>query len=234
MRPKTPEPLTLDQMLVRLHDILAPVENYLEVRGSVVLNGRDRAPTADEYFSCESCERPTLDLALIDDHSRLFEDALRDFVYVQRYAGPHTVVVFSGIFPRSQDLAWRHPVPEDYPGGAWAGDVFKIPFILGTFQPRLHLIPVDVAPAGALIVTGLDRSDVTLDRQFDRIVKEYHHGHYEGPVNPITGDNQRHWNHAPDSILGRHNAVSTHAALAVVTEMVERGELAKGKPQVGR
>jgi hypothetical protein len=221
-------------MLVRLHDILAPVENYLEVRGSVLLNGRDRSQSADEYFNCESCERPVIDLAFIDDQSRLFEDALRDFVYIQRYASPHTVVVFSGVFPRSQDVAWRHPVPDDYQGGAWVGDVFKIPYILAAYQPRLHLIQVDVAPAGALIVTGLDRADVTLDRQYEKIVKEYHHGRYEAAVNPVTGESTRHWNYAPDFTLERLGAVSTHAALDAVADLVERGELARGKSRAER
>lgn len=236
--------LTRHGLLAELHRVLAPVETYVEVgvevgvslalaTGAGVAIGIDPLATvapentrdnqrvfnqsADEYWGCESCERPIVDFAFIDG-SHLFEDALRDFVYIQRHAGPHSVVVFDDVLPYSQDIAWRHRPPGD-----WTGDVFKIPFILGRFQPRLRQILVDVAPTGALIVTGLDPADVTLDRQYDAIVEEFHHGHYG------AGAAMRHWNLVPASVLARENAIPGREAVEAIRAMVAAGELRKGK-----
>jgi hypothetical protein len=250
MKPQAPPDMSRYQLLAALHETLAPVETYLEVGvqfgpslalaeaagvaygidpNPMVLpehvrrNQRVRAETSEQFFTCESCERPVIDFAFIDG-SHLFEDALRDFVHIQRHSGPHTVVVFDDVLPYSQDIAWRHQPPGD-----WTGDVFKLPYILNQYQPTLAQILCDVSPTGALIVTGLDPRDTALDRQFEKIVDHYHHGQYRAAPDDVTGSPWRHWNNVPAEVLARTGAVSGHEAVAKIAGMVKRGELAKGK-----
>lgn len=250
MNPKPPPALTRYQLLAELHGVLAPVETYLEVGvqtgASLALaeaagvaygldpwpslqqqfirnNQRVHAETSDQFWGCESCERPTVDFAFIDG-SHLFEDALRDFIHIQEHAGPHTVVVFDDVLPYNQDIAWRTQPPGD-----WTGDVFKLPYILARYQRSLDQILVDVSPTGALIVTGLDPRDVNLRRQFEKIVEEYHHGTYEVPVDEVTGESRRHWNLAPVEVLTRAGAVDGWTAVRRIESMVKSGELSKGK-----
>jgi hypothetical protein len=226
-----PPQLTRHQFLARLHEIVKP-QTYLEVGvqtgGSLALaeaagvaigidphldhfaqqfrrpNQRLFEQTADDYFGCMSCERPTIDLAFIDG-SHLFEDALRDFIYVQRHSGPDTIVVFDDVLPYSQDIAWRVQPPGD-----WTGDVFKIPAVLAEYQPDLDLRLVDVAPTGALVVTGLNVNDVTLGKKYDRIAADWHARHY-----------------VPDEILARTNAAQPDKVLADIA--AELAQTRKGK-----
>lgn len=224
---KIPPPplLTRHQFLATLHTQLAPVAVYLEVGvqtgASIALaadagvaigidpelglfhqehrrdNQRLYAQTSDQYFGCESCERHTIDIGFIDG-SHLFEDALRDFIYMERHAGSATVVVFDDVAPYSQDIAWRVQPPGD-----WTGDVFKIMAILAEYRPDLTQRLVDVTPTGALMVTGLDPRNVVLERHYDKIVAEWLPRH-----------------HVPDDVLNRVGALSPDVALAELADRI--------------
>lgn len=219
MKIPPPPPTSRYQFLAALHQQLAPLEVYLEVGvqtgASLVLaeaagraigidpdlawvrqehrrdNQKLYGQTSDQYFGCESCERPTIGLGFIDG-SHLFEDALRDLIYIERHAGPATVVVFDDVLPYSQDIAWRVQPPGD-----WTGDVFKIMAILDEHRPDLTQRLIDVTPTGALMVTGLDPRNVVLEKRYDSIVAEW---------------TPRH--HVPDAILARVGALSSDDALA--------------------
>lgn len=112
--------------------------------------------TSDQFFA-EAADRrppgtPPYDLAFIDG-MHLVENALRDFIGVERLARPdgRTVAVFDDVLPYSADIAGRTPLPGD-----WTGDVWKINGILNARRPDLTRILVDVAPTGALVVLGLN------------------------------------------------------------------------------
>jgi hypothetical protein len=223
MKPLLSPPMGLDQFLTRLHELIQPevyLETGTEVGGTLALaqgagmaiavsrvadimpvNRRDNqrvfTQTVDEYFGCESCERHPIDLAVIG--SRLFDDALRDLVHVERFAKPNTVVVMPNVLPTSQDMAWRVRPPGD-----WTGDVFKIAAILSEYRPDLTLRLVDVAPTGALVVTGLDPRNVILEKQYDRIVADWLPRHL-----------------VPDAVLQRVGAITPEQALAAVAAELE-------------
>jgi len=226
MKLPPPPTMTRHQFLARLHEALAPVEVYLEVGvqtgGSLHLahaagvaygvdpnpmlapefhrgNQRVIAETSDAWLGCTSCERPTIDFGFIDG-SHLMEDALRDFIYMERHSRPSTVVVFDDVLPYSQDIAWRTQPPGD-----WTGDVFKIMAVLAEYRPDLTLRLVDVAPTGALVVTGLDRRNVTLEKQYDRIAAEWLPRH-----------------HVPDAILNRDGAGGPEDVIAAVVADLDR------------
>lgn len=217
--------MPLDQFLARLHELIQPevyLETGTEVGGALAAaqdagmaiavsltadqimpmnkreNQRIYTQTVDEYFGCESCERHTIDFGLIG--SRLFDEALRDLIYMERYSRQNTVIVVPFVLPTTQDMAWRVRPP-----GEWTGDVFKLPDILGEYRPDLALRLVDVEPYGALVVTGLDSRNVILDKAYDKILKTWAPRHY-----------------VPDAILVRADVLEPAEALAQVAEELKR------------
>jgi hypothetical protein len=90
-----------------------------------------------------------IDLAFIDG-MHLFEFALRDFINVERYCEPSSVVVFDDMLPRDVDEAARERHTQ-----AWTGDVFKLRDVLVALRPDLRLTVVDTEPTGLLIVSNL-------------------------------------------------------------------------------
>lgn len=94
-----------------------------------------------------------LDLAFIDG-MHLFEYALRDFMNVERYANPRTVIVLDDVLPRNQEEAAREQCPGD-----WTGDVWKVPKLLETYRFDLTVDLVDTEPTGTAVVYGFTSGD---------------------------------------------------------------------------
>ena len=111
--------------------------------------------------------RTVVDLAFIDG-MHLFEYALRDFMNVERFAGPASVIVLDDMLPRSVDEAAR-----DRHTGAWAGDVYKLIGVLRRHRPELVLLPVDTQPTGVLVVLGADPTDRRLTDAYEHLVAEF-------------------------------------------------------------
>lgn len=105
-----------------------------------------------------------VDFAFIDG-MHLIENALRDFVNIERYSNPRTVVAFDDVLPYNQAIAARNQPPGD-----WTGDVWKMIPILDTFRPDLAYMLVNTQPTGLLLVTNLDPDISTLDTNFDDIM----------------------------------------------------------------
>ncbi len=171
-------------------------------------NQRVHQGTLDDYYGCESCERPAVDLALI--RARLFDDALRDFAHIERTGHRGTIVVFLDVLPDRQEIAWRvQPGPEASWVDEWCGDVFKVMAVLDEYRPDLTQILVDVQPSGALIVTGLDPRNMILPRAHARIL-----------------ESRTAFDHLlPARIIDRHDAVPAVEALDAVAEGVRSGHL---------
>lgn len=107
--------------------------------------------TSDEYFANhEPDDIVNLDLVYLDG-SHLFEDTLRDFVNVEKYANRNTVVVFDDVLPYNAEIGMRHQPPGD-----WCGDVWKVAEIIEEYRPDLGQMLVDSWPVGALVVWNLD------------------------------------------------------------------------------
>lgn len=191
------------EFLAKAHEIVRP-RVYLEVGvqtgASLVLAedaklaiGIDPAPgvqanfvrdnqavitsTSEDYFNRVATSGGTgpIDLAFIDG-SHLFEDALRDFIHIERYlAGPRAVVLFDDVLPYNQAIAAR-----EQPPGDWTGDVWKVVEILESQRGDLKLTLVDVAPTGLLMVmcedwAGVPAAEVTsgLESDYDKIVASW-------------------------------------------------------------
>ena len=77
-----------------------------------------------EVSALEALDGNTIDLALVDG-LHLFEFALRDFMNLERWSSPSTVIVIDDIFPNAQAQA-------QFPRQTrvWCGDVWKLPRLL--------------------------------------------------------------------------------------------------------
>jgi len=122
--------------------------------------------SSDEFF--EEAERlrdfPPVDLAYIDGLHQI-ENALLDFMNIERSAHAETVVVIDDIFPNHEIQARRERQSK-----AWTGDVWKIVHILREQRPDLMILPVDTHPTGSLVVVGLDPDNDQLWKVFDLLM----------------------------------------------------------------
>jgi hypothetical protein len=184
-------------LLQRFHDRLQP-KSYIEIgvmtgesivhaKPPTVAVGIDPQPrlidapktvckifplTSDDYFAMRDprcdIEADAVDLAFIDG-MHLFEQALRDFINIERVSSPTTLVLIHDTFALDALVARREWSPEMF----WTGDVWKIIPCLREFRPDLHLFTIATPPSGLSVVTRLNpRSTVLIDR-FEEIVSRY-------------------------------------------------------------
>lgn len=111
--------------------------------------------TSDEFFAhhADHYLKQPPDLVFIDG-MHLFEYALRDFMNVERYAGPNTVVVVDDIFPGHPAQAERVRRTR-----AWTGDVWKLAYTLQKYRSNLKIKKLDVYPTGLMVVKGFSISE---------------------------------------------------------------------------
>lgn len=106
--------------------------------------------TSDEFFARKApvahLPTPIVDLAFIDG-MHLSEYALRDYLAVERFTEPTSVVVFDDMLPRSVAEAARRRHTN-----AWTGDVFKAAQALRDLCPDVLVIEVDTTPTGVVVV----------------------------------------------------------------------------------
>jgi predicted O-methyltransferase YrrM len=106
--------------------------------------------TSDEFFArtdpIAHLPIPVVDFAFIDG-MHLSEYALRDYLAVERFTRPTSVVVFDDMLPRSVDEAARRRHTT-----AWTGDVYKAAQALRDLCPDVVVIEVDTTPTGVVVV----------------------------------------------------------------------------------
>jgi len=128
------------------------------------------AKTSDAFFDTDApgvLAGQMLELVFIDG-MHLFEFGLRDFINVERYASPATVVVIDDIYP-------NHPVQAERKRQStiWTGDMWKLHKCLESTRPELLLVPIDAAPTGLLLVVGLNASNRKLLESYNTLVERY-------------------------------------------------------------
>ena len=124
--------------------------------------------TSDEFFARRDplarLPRATLDLAFIDG-MHLAEFALRDFMNVERFCTPGSVVVLDDMLSRNVDEAAR-----DRHTGPWTGDVYKVMTALRTYRPDLITLEVNTVGSGVGLVLLPDPSSTALAPVYDQLV----------------------------------------------------------------
>lgn len=182
--------------LARLHAELSP-RTYLEIgvdagrtlslaRPPTLAFGVDPAPVAprafaattrtfavesDAFFASADAESlfgaDPIALAFVDG-LHLFEQALKDFLHVERRAARGSVVLFHDCLPLDAATARRERAT-----GFWTGDVWKILPILARHRPDLDVFVIPAYPTGLGVVTRLDPSSTVLAARYDAIVAEF-------------------------------------------------------------
>lgn len=127
--------------------------------------------TSDDFFSSYNLPdilgQPTVDVAFLDG-LHLFEQTLRDFINVERFAGPGSVVLIHDCLPVNALVAERNRQ-----SGFWLGDVWKIIPCLKTIRPDLDIVTLPVKPSGLAVVRNLDSTSRVLERQFNNITEHF-------------------------------------------------------------
>lgn len=125
--------------------------------------------TSDEFFAKQAdiYIPSSPDLVFIDG-MHLFEHVLRDFINVERYASPTTLVVIDDIYPCHPAQAER-----DRRTRAWTGDVWKLLVVLQRYRRDLMCCALDAYPTGLLLVTNLDASSTVLRDSYDEILHAF-------------------------------------------------------------
>ena len=162
--------------------------------------------TSDDFFhgwqgEADPVAPLALDLAFIDG-MHLYEYALRDFMNIERYSNPRTVVVFDDVLPRNDQEAAREQCPGD-----WTGDVWKTPRVLQMYRPELNILLVDTQPTGTCVVFGLSQDNLGPEL-YDTVM--------------TLGLDQ--WNDVPQEILDREGAVSPQEVLARISAYLDKLE----------
>ncbi|QIX25388.1 class I SAM-dependent methyltransferase [Nocardioides sp. JQ2195] len=153
--------------------------------------------TSDEFFAREDplahLPIPIVDLAFIDG-MHLAEYALRDFIAVERFTTPASVMLFDDTLPLNVLMANRKRE-----SGSWTGDVYKATQALRDLRPDLVVIDLDTALTGTTLVLCPDASRGGALEGYDDWVES-----------AITPDPQP----VPEAILGRTNALDPERVLA--------------------
>lgn len=148
-------------------------------RGLLTKAARVFEETSDAFFARENREQSlggrTLDLAFIDG-MHWFEYALRDFVNVEAWSSPDTVVVLHDCLPIFPATASRERRTK-----FWVGDVWKIVPILREYRPDLRIKTIATAPSGLCVVRGLNPTSRVLPEQLDSIIERFRDMPYTVP-----------------------------------------------------
>jgi hypothetical protein len=211
------------EFLRALHHRLAP-RTYLEIgvaQGSSLALSRCRsigvdpafqvdvqltAPTSliretsEAYFAALERKgltpfgRLPIDFAYIDGMHHL-ENVVADFIAIERYSAPSSVIGVDDVLPPSVEEAARDRLTQ-----SWTGDVFWMAPVLAAYRPDLDALTVATEPAGTLLVTGLDPSSGVLAERLEDIVHEY-----------VRADPQP----VPEELLQRTDALPPEEVLAL-------------------
>ncbi|MBF0445047.1 MAG: class I SAM-dependent methyltransferase [Magnetococcales bacterium] len=109
----------------------------------------------------------SLDLAFIDG-MHTFEQVFRDFINVERYCQPDTLVVLHDCLPSDPITSARNRI-----SGWWTGDVWKVLPCLMKYRPDLAIIIIPAPPSGLAIITCLDAKSTILDKGYSGFVEEF-------------------------------------------------------------
>jgi glycosyltransferase involved in cell wall biosynthesis len=127
--------------------------------------------TSDEFFTRHRLERVlgggSLDFVFIDG-LHLFQQALTDFINVERWCNRRSVLVLHDTIPLDEQTQRRTKETTFY-----TGDVWKTVLSLRFFRPDLDIFTIATAPTGLTVVTNLDPSSRVLTDRYDEAVRQF-------------------------------------------------------------
>lgn len=115
--------------------------------------------TSDEFFgerAADVLEPASVHVALIDGLHE-FRQVLRDLFHLEPYMRRDGVVILDDCNPKTAERGSEMPI-----GGAWNGDVWKVPAFLLELRPDLRVATLD-ADEGIGVISGFRTSAPTPD-----------------------------------------------------------------------
>jgi len=139
--------------------------------GEALSNERIFAMTSDEFFErhdpCQVLDVASFGCAFIDG-LHLWEQALQDFIHLERYAGPQSVILIHDCLPLDASTSQRQRTTDFY-----SGDVWKLAVCLKEQRPDLRMVTVRTSPTGLCMVRHLDRTSTILASRRDECIERY-------------------------------------------------------------
>lgn len=132
---------------------------------------------SDRFFAqhnlAEVMGHDKLDLAFIDG-LHVFDQVLRDFMNVERFSQPGTVVVLHDVRPLDN-------ISSDPKSGATfnSGDAWKVMAALRKFRPDLTCFTIPTAPTGIGVITNLDSKNTVLKTRYNEVISNYQDKSYD-------------------------------------------------------
>jgi len=184
------------EWLARLHETITP-EHYLEIgigRGHSLACAKpptcviaiDSAPklsvplstethiyceTSDEFFVKKRLTRllngQPLRLAFIDG-LHIFSQALKDFINIERFCGPRSLVLIHDTIPL--DEVTQRPQRQR---SFYTGDVWKLVLCLKHYRPEFDLFTIATPWSGLTVVSGLDCASRVLSERYEEAMASF-------------------------------------------------------------
>jgi Methyltransferase domain len=127
--------------------------------------------TSNEFFS--RYDLPSLigtahfSLAFVDG-LHLFEQALMDFINLERWSGRGSLILFHDSIPLDAKTSGRKQETMFY-----SGDVWKLLLCLHRYRPDLRIATIRTAPSGLSMIGNLDSGSRVLPSHLDLIVTRF-------------------------------------------------------------
>ena len=127
--------------------------------------------TSDVFFKsydlCRLLGTSHFSLAFIDG-LHLFEQALLDFIQLERLASCRSILMLHDCLPLDRITSERTRTTHFY-----SGDVWKLPLCLMAHRPDLGVVTIRTAPTGLCLVSRMDPRSDRLKRHYAEYVAEY-------------------------------------------------------------
>jgi glycosyltransferase involved in cell wall biosynthesis len=127
--------------------------------------------TSDAFFARQApdalLDGRALGVAFIDG-LHLYEQALRDFIHLESYCGPRSVILFHDTLPLDEATQSRTRDTQFY-----TGDVWKTVLCLKNYRPDLDVFTIATPWTGLTVVTGLDAKSRVLTDKYEEAVEQF-------------------------------------------------------------
>jgi tetratricopeptide (TPR) repeat protein len=127
--------------------------------------------TSDAFFSRHGPDSYLAGRALgigFIDGLHLYEQALRDFINLERYCGPRSVILLHDTVPLDEATQSRARDTQFY-----TGDVWKTVLCLKYYRPDLEVFTIATPWTGLTVVAGLDPTSRVLSENYDEAVARF-------------------------------------------------------------
>jgi hypothetical protein len=127
--------------------------------------------TSDEFFARRGPDAllagQPLGVGFIDG-LHLYEQALKDFINLEKYCGPRSVILLHDTVPLDEATQSRACDTQFH-----TGDVWKTVLCLKHYRPDLEVITIATPWTGLTVVTGLDPKSLVLAERYNEAVKRF-------------------------------------------------------------